>query len=675
MAMKRILHLLVGLLSCIILFSCEEETVLTIDQNSLSFADNGGSQSFSLTANKPWTASSNQSWCKVFPSAGEEAASSRITITCGANTTYDERDCIVTFTCSELTKTVSVKQASNYGMIVSQTSYEISEDAQLLEIEVKSNVKFNVTVIDDFKDWISFKTTKSLSTQKVVLDIAANEDFNDRLGRVIISEEEGYPSYTISIKQSYASKKNISFADKNLKEILINAFDSDKDGNISYKEAKAVTSIEGVFGENKAVTSFDEFSFFINVKTIPDSCFQDWSSLSSIILPESIAIIGASCFRGCAELKSLTIPESVSDIGGSAFSDCSNLTSIIIPKAVKSIKESLFSNCRSLVEITLPATISSIGAAAFSGCTSLSIITLPSSLSELGGSAFRDCHNLTNIVVPSAVGIIHWSTFSNCYNLVSIDLPNSLTAINSYAFSGCRSLKSITLPDSVNAIGEYSFSGCRSLESIVIPESVTKIEQHLFENCTSLVSVTLPDSITEIGYYAFSGCSSLSTISLPNTVAGSLSYTFYNCSNLITVNIPQSITGLNGTFSGCGKLSTVDIPNSVTYLLRTFENCVSLESIVIPNVVSTIGDSTFGKCRKLSSITIPASVNSIGDFAFYDCTGLKQVVLLPEIPPVIGVYVFMDTNNCPLYVPADSIDTYKNDAQWKTFASRIQSIP
>lgn len=61
---------------------CEKETVLTLDQSSISFTDAGGSQTVSLTANKPWTVSTNQSWCKVSPSGGEEAASSRVTITC-----------------------------------------------------------------------------------------------------------------------------------------------------------------------------------------------------------------------------------------------------------------------------------------------------------------------------------------------------------------------------------------------------------------------------------------------------------------------------------------------------------------------------------------------------------------------------------------------------------------
>ena len=97
--MKRFLAALILVLLTVFV-SCEPETMLTIDQTSLSYTDAGGSQSITLTANKPWTASSNQSWCKVSPSGGEEATGSRIAISCDANTTYDARNATVTITCA-----------------------------------------------------------------------------------------------------------------------------------------------------------------------------------------------------------------------------------------------------------------------------------------------------------------------------------------------------------------------------------------------------------------------------------------------------------------------------------------------------------------------------------------------------------------------------------------------
>ena len=201
--MKRILPILM-LVILAIPASCEKETVLIIDQTALSFTDIGGSQTISLTANKPWTASSNQSWCKISPSAGEEAASSRITLTFDANTTYDSRNCSVTFTCAEKTATVNVSQSTNNGLLVSQTSYELTKSAQQINIQVQANVKFSVEIDNGCKDWVKYNSTKGLTTSTVILDIAENETYDNRDGMVTIKQDGGSLSSTVIIKQSQA---------------------------------------------------------------------------------------------------------------------------------------------------------------------------------------------------------------------------------------------------------------------------------------------------------------------------------------------------------------------------------------------------------------------------------------------------------------------------------------
>jgi len=40
----------------------------------------------------------------------------------------------------------------------------------------------------------------------------------------------------------------------------------------------------------------------------------------------------------------------------------------------------------------------------------------------------------------------------------------------------------------------------------------------------------------------------------------------------------------------------------------------------------------------------------------------------------LGRDVFYDTNNCPIYVPAASVDAYKSASGWSAYASRIQAI-
>ena len=183
----------------------------------------------------------------------------------------------------------------------------------------------------------------------------------------------------------------------------------------------------------------------------------------------------------------------------------------------------------------------------------------------------------------------------------------------------------------------------------------------LFKNNTNLVSadnLILPANTLAQGCYnyMFSGCTNLSTIPVFYATVLSSNETdnmFYQCTGLTSITIPDSVTTIEtDIFSGCTGLTSITIPDSVTTL------------------------NGFSGCTGLTSVTIPDSVTSISGYAFYQCTGLTSVTCLPITPPThTGAPILQDTNDCPIYVPAESVNTYKTTNGWDMYPSRIQAIP
>ena len=439
-----------------------------------------------------------------------------------------------------------------------------------------------------------------------------------------------------------------------------------------------------------------------NVNEQPDSVIYYTSTNGDIITPYDTKAFGVNITnneyvdgRGI-----MTFDGPVTSIGDNAFSNCSNLAFISLPKSVRSIRNWAFLDCSNLSSIFIPELVSSFGSSAFAGCSSMTSITIPNLVRRLEAFVFSGCSSLTSITIPESVTYIGEAAFSNCSSLSSIVIPNSVTRIESVAFRGCSSLSTITIPESVTGFGSRLFANCPSLTSIngkrelvfdeilisvalagltsyTIPESVSIIGEGAFEGCSSISSVIVSDSVTDIGKGAFLQCRVLSSITIPNSVTNIGDQAFGSCSSLQSITIPNSVTNIGDqAFMNCGSLTSISIPNSVTSIGNlTFWLCSNLASITIPNSVTSIGRYAFYMCSSLTAVSIPETVDSLGEYAFGVCNGLTHVILNAVIPPVGGSHMFYETHNCPIYVPAESVDAYKVAEYWSDYADRIQAIP
>ena len=456
----------------------------------------------------------------------------------------------------------------------------------------------------------------------------------------------------------------IEFADAGVKAICVANWDTNGDGELSYKEASVVTDIGNKFLGKTKIKSFDEFQYFTGLQSVPERTFQACIALESITLPNSLTSTSSYMFNGCTSLTSITLPDGLTSIEGSTFSGCSNLTSITLPDGLTTISDHAFNGCSSLTSITLPEGVTTISGWAFQGCSSLTNIIIPDGITEIEWGVFSGCSGLTSITLPDGLTSIVYDAFLNCSSLTSITLPEGLTGIGSSAFrncssltsitipygvtsiegstfSGCSSLTSITLPDGLTTISDHVFQACSSLTSITLPDGITSIEGGAFEDCRNLTSITIPDGVTSIGDYAFNGCSSLTSITLPDGLTSIGDGAFGGCSSLTSITIPDGVTSIGGgAFGGCSGLTSITLSDGLTSISdNAFNGCTSLTSITIPDGVTSIGGDAFQGCSSLSSITIPDGVTSIGGWTFQGCSSLTSITI-PDGVTSIGDWTF-----------------------------------
>ncbi len=402
----------------------------------------------------------------------------------------------------------------------------------------------------------------------------------------------------------------------------------------------------------------------------------------------------------------VTIPSSldgypVTVIGTQAFSLQSSVTGVLIPDSVVNIEMEAFKSCINLTAVTFPASVETIDFNAFAGCSNLAKVFFLGNAPWMGFDVFRNCkpytvfrayyltgstgftnpwqtHITTAVFTPLTQPVLTPNTSAPTTGTVTVTAvfqgdeiyreyrlfngswqaytePVVVTG-NTVFYARAKDVNGLTSPvaelliqniahqgmvytintqDNTAIITDYIGSG----GTVTVPENigsftVTAIAANAFENTTSLTGITLPNSIISIGAWAFSGCSNLAAVTFGNKLATIGNSAFRNCTALTGIVLPVSLQTLGeSVFFGCTALTTASLNNGLIEInLNTFQNCSSLTRVILPESLKWIQGNAFKGCTKLKSVVIPESVTYIGSQAFNGCSLLADVYFMGNAP-------------------------------------------
>ncbi|MDE6584158.1 MAG: leucine-rich repeat domain-containing protein, partial [Anaeroplasmataceae bacterium] len=410
-----------------------------------------------------------------------------------------------------------------------------------------------------------------------------------------------------------------------------------------------------------------------------------FSSISEIVIPDSVTEMGEGFLAGCQYMEDITVPHIGSKTGNTETKD--SLFGWFFGSFVFTEDEPGFIY-ESYLEGLSEAETSNVGVANRqddelefldeeqtivddrilihfdyqSMVNEFVIESTAQKASDILTYYFYIPNTLRTINVTQET-LLGYGAFYNLYFITEINLPNTqeviektgkahgtLIQINSYAFYNCYNLTYMEVPNEVRAIQASPFEGCLSLVEMDLPfiggsSSNNGSSSSVFGFLFGLreFTVTKEDGTTLSAIPTEQYFMKQSDKNIDNYRV------YYLPPNLDTVTFHVETVVAYGAFYNCSTLHHIYLPETVIAIEDyAFYACMGLEEMYIPYRVSELKTHVFENCHNIQQITIPGAhptlpmvrgVRSIGEYTFANCFSLESLVI-PNSVEQFGYAVF-----------------------------------
>ena len=240
-------------------------------------------------------------------------------------------------------------------------------------------------------------------------------------------------------------------------------------------------------------------------------------------------------------------------------------------------------------------------------------------------------------------------------NLRKLEI-NRGTQFNSRAFRSASNLEEVIINSDLEHIFTDTrvFQICANLKKVDARKSInlTSINDFTFSWCGSLEEILIPDSVYIIGGSCFGGTKWLSDQENGLVYIGKVLLTYKGeMEKNTSIIVDSDIKGLAS---------------------NAFVNQKHLVSVELPDTLKRIGAGAFSDVSEISKIIVPETIESIGIVAFRRCSRLTEFRSLSTTPFILdSVTVFQNSQDVDIFVPDESVNSYKTATNWSVMESRI----
>ncbi len=405
-------------------------------------------------------------------------------------------------------------------------------------------------------------------------------------------------------------------------------------------------AVEGTFTIKNGVLTIKD-----GVTVVSPAIARGNTSITKIILPNSVKEIEPYAFCDMTNLTEINLPESLETIGAAAFYDCNKLNITKIPESVKFIGSRAFANT-AITDVTLGKNTqydTLLSTSSFFGRVNVHQEASQAANTTNAANATKPAINVENAAALApkyCMDITGWkkNDFTTEWQPYEWSFPaNAFKAgSNTITFTYTSGGKKLCLKDVVITADSKT----------VLNDSAEKSAGSKPKNAEYTFTLnTIPKSLTlKAMGRTDGGTNSNGNITVNGATAAFSAQKDVISSGVLKIGEGQIATKEAGYMQNT-SFTAIEFPSSIRKISpATFQVNTRLQKVTIPGNVKEVAEWSFARCRVLKEVVMEEGVEVLGEYAFYDCPKLESVTVPKSLRYIKDVSsLFWGDNNITVF--------------------------